>query len=105
MEDYLCLKPWGACLLDFLSVQPGGALPSTITPQLEKTKTPAAASAAKGKAARGKKAKAVKAKAEPPEETDPRKLELLNWVQILWCTDDTVSWHDKITLTAVMTLQ
>lgn len=33
----------------------------------------------KGKA-RGKKGKGGKAKPEPPEETDPRKLELLNWV-------------------------
>lgn len=34
----------------------------------------------KGKA-RGKKGKGGKAKAEQPEETDPRKLELLNWVR------------------------
>lgn len=62
------------------NLQPGGALPSTIPPQLEKTKSPSAVPAGKGKAARGKKAKAGKAKPEPPEETDPRKLELLNWV-------------------------
>ncbi|CAL8353397.1 unnamed protein product [Merluccius merluccius] len=36
----------------------------------------------KGKA-RGKKGKGGKAKPEPPEETDPRKLELLNWVNSL----------------------
>lgn len=31
---------------------------------------------------RGKKGKGAKAKAEVPEETDPRKLELLNWVSL-----------------------
>ncbi|CAL8243612.1 unnamed protein product [Lota lota] len=36
----------------------------------------------KGKA-RGKKGKGGKAKPEPPEETDPRKLELRNWVNSL----------------------
>ncbi|XP_054587961.1 transient receptor potential cation channel subfamily M member 1 [Nothobranchius furzeri] len=41
-----------------------------------------AASAGKGKA-RGKKAKGGKTKPEPPEETDPRKIELLNWVNSL----------------------
>lgn len=40
----------------------------------------AAAAATKAKA-RGKKGKAGKAKVEPPEETDPRKLELLGWVR------------------------
>ncbi|KAM3626264.1 uncharacterized protein V6R79_025949 [Siganus canaliculatus] len=38
--------------------------------------------AGKGKA-RGKKGKGAKSKPEPPEETDPRKLELLNWVNSL----------------------
>uniref|UniRef100_UPI003AAB0598 transient receptor potential cation channel subfamily M member 1-like n=1 Tax=Centroberyx gerrardi TaxID=166262 RepID=UPI003AAB0598 len=38
--------------------------------------------AGKGKA-RGKKGKGGKTKPEPPEETDPRKLELLNWVNSL----------------------
>ncbi|XP_061592460.1 transient receptor potential cation channel subfamily M member 1-like isoform X2 [Cololabis saira] len=38
--------------------------------------------AGKGKA-RGKKGKGGKAKPEPPEETDPRKLELLSWVNSL----------------------
>ncbi|XP_068596633.1 transient receptor potential cation channel subfamily M member 1-like [Brachionichthys hirsutus] len=38
--------------------------------------------AGKGKA-RGKKGKGAKSKPEPPEETDPRKLELLNWVHSL----------------------
>nr|XP_061819772.1 transient receptor potential cation channel subfamily M member 1-like [Nerophis lumbriciformis] len=42
----------------------------------------AAPAAAKGKA-RGKKGKAGKSKPEPPEETDPRKLELLSWVNSL----------------------
>ncbi|XP_061561791.1 transient receptor potential cation channel subfamily M member 1-like isoform X2 [Phycodurus eques] len=53
----------------------------------ERPKSPAAAeraaaSAAKGKA-RAKKGKAGKSKVEPPEETDPRKLELLSWVNSL----------------------
>ncbi|XP_062404765.1 transient receptor potential cation channel subfamily M member 1-like [Sardina pilchardus] len=64
------------------NLPPGGALTSTIT-QLEKAKSPAAVRANRGKAARGKKTKAGKAKPEPPEETDPRKLELLNWVNSL----------------------
>ncbi|XP_062246524.1 transient receptor potential cation channel subfamily M member 1-like [Platichthys flesus] len=38
--------------------------------------------AGKGKA-RGKKGKGGKTKVEPPEETDPRKLELLSWVNSL----------------------
>ncbi|XP_015248324.1 PREDICTED: transient receptor potential cation channel subfamily M member 1-like [Cyprinodon variegatus] len=52
----------------------------------DRPKSPAAqrpaAAAAKGKA-RGKKGKGAKTKPEPPEETDPRKLELLNWVNSL----------------------
>ncbi|XP_069574557.1 transient receptor potential cation channel subfamily M member 1-like [Brachyistius frenatus] len=42
----------------------------------------AAAGGGKGKG-RGKKGKGGKTKPEPPEETDPRKLELLNWVNSL----------------------
>ncbi|XP_058485159.1 transient receptor potential cation channel subfamily M member 1-like [Solea solea] len=42
----------------------------------------AAAAGGKGKV-RGKKGKAGKTKPEPPEETDPRKLELLSWVNSL----------------------
>ncbi|XP_037550845.1 transient receptor potential cation channel subfamily M member 1 [Nematolebias whitei] len=41
-----------------------------------------AAAGGKGKA-RAKKGKGGKPKPEPPEETDPRKLELLNWVNSL----------------------
>ncbi|XP_043958746.1 transient receptor potential cation channel subfamily M member 1-like isoform X2 [Gambusia affinis] len=50
----------------------------------DRPKSPAAQRqpAGKGKA-RGKKGKGGKAKAEPPEETDPRKLELLSWVNSL----------------------
>ncbi|KAI3376894.1 hypothetical protein L3Q82_000010 [Scortum barcoo] len=54
----------------------------------DRPKSPAAprpsagAGGGKGKA-RGKKGKAGKAKPEPPEETDPRKLELLSWVNSL----------------------
>lgn len=50
----------------------------------ERPKSPkvqqAAAGGGKGKA-RGKKGKGGKSKPEVPEETDPRKLELLNWVK------------------------
>ncbi|XP_051918376.1 transient receptor potential cation channel subfamily M member 1-like isoform X2 [Hippocampus zosterae] len=53
----------------------------------ERPKSPAAAQRAAAAAtkakARGKKGKAGKAKVEPPEETDPRKLELLGWVNSL----------------------
>ncbi|XP_077376516.1 transient receptor potential cation channel subfamily M member 1-like isoform X2 [Festucalex cinctus] len=54
----------------------------------ERPKSPAAAAAAAQRAAakgktRAKKGKAGKAKAEAPEETDPRKLELLGWVNSL----------------------
>ncbi|XP_047219822.1 transient receptor potential cation channel subfamily M member 1-like isoform X2 [Girardinichthys multiradiatus] len=52
----------------------------------DRPKSPAAqrqtAAAGKGKA-RGKKGKGGKTKPEPPEETDPRKLELLSWVNSL----------------------
>ncbi|TWW67542.1 Transient receptor potential cation channel subfamily M member 1 [Takifugu flavidus] len=52
----------------------------------ERPKSPkvqqAAAGGGKGKA-RGKKCKGGKSKPEVPEETDPRKLELLNWVNSL----------------------
>ena len=63
-------------------LQPVSALTS------DRPKSPAAQRAAaggggggggKGKA-RGKKGKGGKTKPEPPEETDPRKLELLSWV-------------------------
>ncbi len=65
-------------MLDCIFLQPVTALTS------ERPKSPAAQRAAagggKGKA-RGKKGKGGKAKPEPPEETDPRKLELLSWVK------------------------
>ncbi|XP_051800564.1 transient receptor potential cation channel subfamily M member 1-like [Acanthochromis polyacanthus] len=61
--------------------------PVSISPA-DRPKSPAAqrpaagGAAGKGKA-RGKKGKGGKAKPEPPEETDPRKLELLSWVNSL----------------------
>ncbi|XP_022605701.1 transient receptor potential cation channel subfamily M member 1 [Seriola dumerili] len=55
---------------------PVSALPT------DRPKSPTAQRTAKGKA-RGKKGKGGKTKPEPPEETDPRKLELLNWVNSL----------------------
>ncbi|XP_028437026.1 transient receptor potential cation channel subfamily M member 1 [Perca flavescens] len=45
-------------------------------------RAPAGGAGGKGKA-RGKKGKGGKAKPDPPEETDPRKLELLSWVNSL----------------------
>lgn len=46
----------------------------------DRPKSPAAQNVGKGKV-RGKKGKGGKAKPEASEETDPRKLELLNWVK------------------------
>ncbi|XP_073798363.1 transient receptor potential cation channel subfamily M member 1b isoform X3 [Danio rerio] len=65
------------------NLPPASALASAITisaPSQEKQK--GATQRNKGKA-RGKKGKGGKAKPEQPEETDPRKLELLNWVNSL----------------------
>ncbi|KAM4592426.1 transient receptor potential cation channel subfamily M member 1-like [Odontesthes bonariensis] len=59
---------------------PVSALP-TDRPKSPAVQRPSAAGG-KGKA-RGKKGKGGKTKPEPPEETDPRKLELLNWVNSL----------------------
>lgn len=42
----------------------------------EKPKSPVSAPRARGKKGKGK----GKAKPEPPEETDPRKLEMIRWV-------------------------
>ncbi|CAN9506567.1 unnamed protein product [Ophioblennius macclurei] len=57
--------------------------PVSLLPS-ERPKSPGAQrqAAAKGKN-RGKKGKGAKTKPEPPEETDPRKLELLSWVYSL----------------------
>ncbi|XP_077067187.1 transient receptor potential cation channel subfamily M member 1b isoform X1 [Siphateles boraxobius] len=65
------------------NLPPASALASISTstaPSREKQK--GATQRNKGKA-RGKKGKGGKAKPEQPEETDPRKLELLNWVNSL----------------------
>ncbi|KAF4095252.1 hypothetical protein G5714_024330 [Onychostoma macrolepis] len=56
------------------------AISTSAAPSQEKQK--GATQRNKGKA-RGKKGKGGKAKPEQPEETDPRKLELLNWVNSL----------------------
>ncbi|XP_016145822.1 transient receptor potential cation channel subfamily M member 1-like [Sinocyclocheilus grahami] len=56
------------------------AISTSTAPSHEKQK--GATQRNKGKA-RGKKGKGGKAKPEQPEETDPRKLELLNWVNSL----------------------
>uniref|UniRef100_A0A672NYI1 Transient receptor potential cation channel subfamily M member 1-like n=1 Tax=Sinocyclocheilus grahami TaxID=75366 RepID=A0A672NYI1_SINGR len=60
-----------------------GSLPTSFTSQQDKPKSPISTRASKGKPARAKKGKGAKSKPEPPEETDPRKLELLNWVNSL----------------------
>ncbi|KAM6960611.1 transient receptor potential cation channel subfamily M member 1-like [Aplochiton taeniatus] len=57
------------------------AAANAAAPTQEKPKSPA--SAPRAKAGRGKKGKGGKAKPEPPEETDPRKLELIRWVNSL----------------------
>ncbi|XP_078800307.1 transient receptor potential cation channel subfamily M member 1 isoform X2 [Oryzias latipes] len=54
---------------------------TTDRPKSPATRRPSGAGG-KGKA-RGKKGKGGKAKTEPPEETDPRKLELMSWVHSL----------------------
>ncbi|KAM9423897.1 transient receptor potential cation channel subfamily M member 1-like isoform 2-T2 [Salvelinus alpinus] len=63
----------------------GSAANTTASQDKPKSPVPArggAGGAGKGKA-RVKKGKGGKAKPEPPEETDPRKLELRNWVNSL----------------------
>ncbi|XP_077452080.1 transient receptor potential cation channel subfamily M member 1-like isoform X2 [Stigmatopora argus] len=66
------------------NLPPAGAIASTTTavvPAQEKQRSPSTASRNKN---RGKKGKGKgKAKPEPPEETDPRKLELIRWVNSL----------------------
>ncbi|XP_073327886.1 transient receptor potential cation channel subfamily M member 1-like [Pagrus major] len=66
------------------NLPPAGAIANTTTsgaPVQEKQKSPASAPRSK---TRGKKGKGKgKAKPEPPEETDPRKLELIRWVNSL----------------------
>ncbi|KAM8860937.1 transient receptor potential cation channel subfamily M member 1b isoform 2-T2 [Synchiropus picturatus] len=66
------------------NLPPAGAIANTATAMAtsqEKQRSPASAPRNK---ARGKKGKGKgKAKPEPPEETDPRKLELIRWVNSL----------------------
>ncbi|XP_030621168.1 transient receptor potential cation channel subfamily M member 1b [Chanos chanos] len=69
-----------------LHVPPVSALPTAptstgpTTQERQKSPAPGPRNKAKG---RGKKGKGGKAKPEPPEETDPKKLALLNWVNSL----------------------
>nr|XP_055058387.1 transient receptor potential cation channel subfamily M member 1a isoform X1 [Misgurnus anguillicaudatus] len=62
---------------------PSGSLSTPSTNQQDKPKSPTTSRASKGKPVRGKKGKGAKGKPEAPEETDPRKLELRNWVHSL----------------------
>ncbi|XP_060891381.1 transient receptor potential cation channel subfamily M member 1 isoform X1 [Labrus mixtus] len=65
------------------NLPPAGAMANTTNAAAtaERQKSPASAPRSK---ARGKKGKGKgKAKPEPPEETDPRKLELIRWVNSL----------------------
>ncbi|XP_061577797.1 transient receptor potential cation channel subfamily M member 1-like isoform X2 [Cololabis saira] len=66
------------------NLPPAGAMAVTTTsgaPAQEKPKSPATAPRGKARAKKGKGK--GKAKPEPPEETDPRKLELMRWVNSL----------------------
>ncbi|XP_063335702.1 transient receptor potential cation channel subfamily M member 1 isoform X2 [Pelmatolapia mariae] len=66
------------------NLPPAGAIANTTTtaaPSQEKQKSPASAPRSKTRAKKGKGK--GKAKPEPPEETDPRKLELIRWVNSL----------------------
>ncbi|XP_041650642.1 transient receptor potential cation channel subfamily M member 1 [Cheilinus undulatus] len=66
------------------NLPPAGAIASTTAtaaPAPEKQKSPASAPRSKARAKKGKGK--GKAKPEPPEETDPRKLELIRWVNSL----------------------
>lgn len=67
---------------NFTSYQPAGAIASTTSaaPTQEKPKSPSSAPRSKVRAKKGKGK--GKTKPEPPEETDPRKLELIRWVRM-----------------------
>ncbi|XP_045072686.1 transient receptor potential cation channel subfamily M member 1-like, partial [Coregonus clupeaformis] len=54
----------------------------TVATTTERQKSPATAPRNKAKA-RGKKGRGGKVKPDPPEETDPRKIELMRWVNSL----------------------
>ncbi|KAG7276232.1 hypothetical protein CRUP_018614, partial [Coryphaenoides rupestris] len=60
---------------------PAGAITSCSLEAQDKTRSPASAPRNKARAKKGKGK--GKAKPEPPEETDPRKLELIRWVHSL----------------------
>lgn len=66
----------------FTSHQPAGAMANTASgaPAQEKPRSPASITRSKVRAKKGKGK--GKAKPEPPEETDPRKLELIRWVRM-----------------------
>ncbi|XP_068615415.1 transient receptor potential cation channel subfamily M member 1-like [Brachionichthys hirsutus] len=66
------------------NLPPAGAIANTSTsgaPTQEKQRSPVTAPRAKARAKKGKGK--GKARPEPPEETDPRKLELIRWVNSL----------------------
>uniref|UniRef100_UPI0037E768DB transient receptor potential cation channel subfamily M member 1-like n=1 Tax=Semicossyphus pulcher TaxID=241346 RepID=UPI0037E768DB len=66
------------------NLPPAGAMANTTTSAAaaqEKQRSPASAPRSKARAKKGKGK--GKAKPEPPEETDPRKLELIRWVNSL----------------------
>ncbi|XP_074930407.1 LOW QUALITY PROTEIN: transient receptor potential cation channel subfamily M member 1 [Xiphophorus hellerii] len=65
------------------NLPPAGAIASTTSaaPTQEKPKSPSTAPRSKVRAKKGKGK--GKTKPEPPEETDPRKLELIRWVNSL----------------------
>ena len=72
-EEYHCLPPQTARALPNTT-----GITTTAAPTQERQKSPASGTRNKAK---GKKGKGGKVKPEPPEETDPRKLELIRWVR------------------------
>lgn len=68
-----------------LHAQPPGTIANTTAsaaPTHEKPKSPTTAPRARGKKGKGKGK--GKAKPEIPEETDPRKLEMIRWVSAVY---------------------
>lgn len=66
--------------------QPAGAMANTSSAATtqERQRSPASAPRSKARAKKGKGK--GKAKPEPPEETDPRKLEMIRWVRVGFIT-------------------
>lgn len=77
--------PYSYLSIFLLHAQPPGTIANTTAaaaPTQEKPKSPTSAPRARGKKGKGKGK--GKAKPETPEETDPRKLELIRWVSVVY---------------------